>query len=406
MKKRLSAMMFLQYAVGGFTLPILSHYLLHYLHFEADQAGLVMAMSPLAAIIAPFVMVHIADRLVSAERLLGLCHLGAGCVMLALARESVFSRFLPLYLLYGLMFVPTFALTNAVAFHHLKDAKREFGAIRMWGPISWVVVAFAFSLLWLRGEPADAPGSRLAYGLCLSALTSFVLGLYAFTLPRSQAAGEAAPKKGMAILQAARVFARPGLVLLCALAFLNSVVHQAYYFGMSPYLSQIGLANKYIMPAMSMGQLGEVFVLMMLGRSLARLGVKRALMIGIFTQVIRCLVFASGRPLLSVLVIPTHGVCYAFFFTAAYIYLDSHSSPQDRSGAQQIFNILIMGFGQMAGNLCAGGLAKALTDAETGLVDFGRFWLAPAVLALVLTAVLALFFREETPASAKPEARG
>jgi len=384
-------MMFLQYAAPGFTLPILSHYLKNHLGFEPVQVGWIMAMPAIAAMVAPFFMAYVADRAISAERLLAVCHALAGILMLILYRQDGFWPFLLLYFAYGLLFVPTFALTNAVAFHHVRDAKREFGAIRMWGPASWVVVAFGFSILWLRGEPADAAGSRLPHALVLCAVSSWALALYALTLPRGHT-GEK-EKGGPAFWKTVRLFADPSLLLLCALTFLNAVVHQFYYFGMSPFLSQIGFADRHIMPAMSMGQLGEVFALLLLGRCIARLGVKRALIIGVLAQVARCVVFASGKPALALLMVPSHGVCYAFFFTVAYIYVDSHSPPAHRAGAQQLFNILIAGFGNLAGNLVAGKTAQMFTVAGTRAIDFRVFWLVSAGIAVVIASALALFFR-------------
>jgi MFS family permease len=98
--------------------------------------------------------------------------------------------------------------------------------------------------------------------------------------------------------------------------------------------------------------------------------------------------------------IPSHGVCYAFYFTVAYIYVDGHSSLENRAGAQQLFNILITGVGYLVGNLCAGKTAQLLTVSGTTQVDFARFWTVSAGLALIVAAVLVLLFREEEPVQA------
>jgi MFS family permease len=181
------------------------------------------------------------------------------------------------------------------------------------------------------------------------------------------------------------------------LTFLNAIVHQFYYYGMSPFLSQIGLADRYILPAMSMGQFGEVFVLALLGVCLAKLGIKRALIIGVLAQAARCLAFASGRTPLVLAVIPLHGICYACFFTVAYIYVDSHSSPENRAGAQQLFTILISGIGYLVGNLFAGKVAQLFTVPGTTRIDFALFWIVSAGLALLVATALTLLFREEQP---------
>jgi nucleoside transporter len=395
LKTRLSIMMFLQYAVPGAVIPILSHYLKNHLAFGPFRVGLILAMSPVAAIVAPFFVTYVADRMISAERLLAVSHFLAAAMMVILSTQTRFFGFLGVYFAYGLVFMPTFALTNAVAFHHLADAKRDFGPIRMWGPMSWVVVALGFSFLWLRGEAPGGLHNRLPDALPLSALLSCALGLYALSLPRSKVRSN--KSAGLSPWKAFAVFARPSLLLLCVLTFLNAVVHQFYYYGMSPFLSQIGIGDKYIMPAMSMGQFGEVFVLALLGICLAKLGVKRALIIGAVAQAVRCLAFATGHRVLVLGAIPSHGVCYAFFFVVAYIYVDSHSSPENRAGAQQLFNILIAGIGYLVGNLFAGKVAQLLTPAGTTQIDFALFWIVSAAMALLVAAGLALFFHEVEP---------
>ena len=183
----LSVMMFLQYTIPGFVLPILSHYLKNHLGFDAIQVGKIMAMPAIAAILAPFAMTYVIDRVISAERLLALCHLLGGVIMLALSRQTEFRPFLLLYFAHGVLFVPTFALTNAVTFHHVTDAARDFGRIRMWGPASWVVVAWSFSMLWLRHGGGGALNERLPHALVLAAAASFLLAAYALWLPRSRA---------------------------------------------------------------------------------------------------------------------------------------------------------------------------------------------------------------------------
>ena len=392
-RTRLSAMMFLQYFGMGAFLPILSFYLLDVLHFDPNQAGWIMAMQGVSAIVAPFFITAVADRVISAERLLALCHLGAGCAMLYLSRQTAFWPVLLNYLAFGLLFMPTFALTNAVTFRHVADPKRDFGIIRMWGPISWVAVGWTFGYFWLRRGAAMVEGGRLPHALILCAATCFVLAAYCLSLPRAKAAPRDTKKPP--VWKSLGIFTRPSIAVLCLFTLVNSIIHQFYYYGMGPFLSQAGFRQEHIMPAMSCGQLGEVFMLATLGWFLPRLGVKRALIIGVLAQVARSLAFATGHPWLTVALIPSHGICYAYFFTVAYIYIDTHSAPHERVGAQQLFNILIAGLGNLFGHSLAGLTAHHLT--RTGGIDFRAFWLISAAAAVVVAVAMGLFFREEEP---------
>ena len=396
MKYRLSVMMLLEYFVPGATYPILSHYLKNHLHFEPRQVGLILAMPAAAALIAPFIASRIADRHIRSERLLGLCHLLAGIVMVVLAHQTTFLAFLGLYFAYGLMFTPTFGLTNTVALHHVPDARRDFGGIRMWGTVGWVVVAWVFGYFWLRA--GDTPTARLPHLLYISASASFGLAIYSLTLPRSKV--DMAKRASAAYGKALKLFARPSMLLLCVLTFFASLLHQIYYLGMSPFLSQVGFANHIIMPTMALGQVSEVIVLGLLGVCLTRLTIKQAMIIGLLAQAARYVLFAYGRPdALIVSGIGLHGFCYAFYFTTAYLYIDQHSTAETRAGAQQLLTIVITGLGPLTGLIGGGYFAQWLTDPETGAIDFQNFWIAPAALSLVVAAILALFFKEEPVAS-------
>ncbi len=391
LKMRLCAMMFLQYAVPAATIAIFSYYLKTCLGFEPWQAGLVMAMPGVAALIAPLAASHIADRYLSAERLLVVCHLLSAVLMWWLSRLSGFSAVLMVYFLYGVCLTPTFGLTNTVALHHTRDAERDFGGIRMWGTIGWVVVAWAFGYWWLGG--GEGGGERLPHALIVSALTSVTLALFSLGFkPSLERAGQ--PIRYREVL---RVFATPSMVLLCVVTFLYNVCHQFYYFGMGLHLNQLGFADEHILPAISFGQINEIVVLGTLGWCLARLGMKRAMIIGILAQALRFVIFAWEGPTITILAgIGLHGISYAFYFTTAYLYVDRHSTPATRAGAQQVLTLMIAGFGLLAGFVLAGQTAQYFQQPD-GLVDFSKFWLAPMVLCLVIAGALAIWFHEEPP---------
>lgn len=385
---RLAAMMFLQYVVNGSVLPIFSHYLLNSLHFEPHRIGIIMGMPALAALFAPAIAGQVADRYLSAERLLGACHAAAGAVMWYLSYQDGFGPFLWLYALYSLLFVPTLALTNTVAFHHVPDAKKDFAKVRLWGTVGWVAIAWMFGLLWLRG---GVSADRLADALRVSALASFALAAYSLTLPRSTAG----PPPPFAPWKAIGMFMRPGPLALCVAMFLSSMSVQFYYFGMAPYLSAIGVDNRALMPLMSIGQVSEVAMMMLVAPFLARAGVKWVLVTGAFVQTLRFVLFAFAPMLpVTLLGIGGHGFYVAFFFITAFIYVDMESGPAERARAQQLFNIIVFGIGSLAGFWAAGAVAQAMTLHGTNQVDYHRFWMVAAVLALGATVVLSAFFRE------------
>jgi len=99
-KSRLAVMMFLQYFTAGATWPVMSLYLKDCLHFSGFQTGVTLAMSCAAGVVSPWVGACVADRVISAERLLVVCHFAAAGLMLALSTQKALMPVLLLYLAY------------------------------------------------------------------------------------------------------------------------------------------------------------------------------------------------------------------------------------------------------------------------------------------------------------------
>jgi MFS family permease len=144
---------------------------------------------------------------------------------------------------------------------------------------------------------------------------------------------------------------------------------------------------------MSIGQVAEIATMAALGLVLRRLGWKWTMAIGISAHALRFFVFAIGEPLwLMVAVNVVHGMCYAFFFAAVYIFVDEHFPKAARASAQGLFNLLILGLGPFVGSLLWGNLGDRYALPGGG-VDFSRLFLAPAWLAVAALVVFLIGFR-------------
>ena len=388
-------MMFIQYVVMGATWPIMSLYLKEHLHFSGAQSGIILAMSAVAAFMGPVVIACVADRLMSAERLLSVCHFGAGTVMTAICFQTQFLPVVLLYLAYNLAMGPTVPLTNAIVFHNHPEGNKGFGNIRVWGTIGWIVVAWCFGYLWLRGSGTATVTSRLPDALKLSACISFLLALYGLTLPNPHRRQEGPIR--ILPLDSLKILIQPQILLIGIASLLVGTVDRYYYFGMGPFLSHTGFSEAAIMPIMSIGQGTEVLAMFGLAWILKNLGYKRVLLLGLFAEVCRFMVYAVGDPkLLIVAAIPCHGIAYTFFFTAVYIYIDGHTDKGSRAGLHQLFSIITAGVGSLTANLLAGFcLDHFVTQAQVS--SYRSFWLVPAIGSMMALGLIALLFRSVPP---------
>ena len=179
---RLSMMMFLEYVIWGSWLPLLALYLGDVLGFSGSQIGWIFATPAIACVVALFVGGQLADRVMSTEKLLAVLHVVGGIAMLALAFQTTFWAFLVIMLAYQLAYIPTMSLTNAIAFHHVQDARKDFGRIRLWGTIGWIAASWPFVFI-LAGKTGEALEAALSSIFVVAGLASFALAAFSLTLP-------------------------------------------------------------------------------------------------------------------------------------------------------------------------------------------------------------------------------
>ena len=112
-------------------------------------------------------------------------HLIGAVLLFQLYRAADFSAFYPYVLAYMMVYMPTLALVNAVAFRQIKDPALEFSRIRVWGTVGWIVagIVISFGFAWDSQQAIAAGGLRNTF--LMSAVASLVLGFYSFSLPNT-----------------------------------------------------------------------------------------------------------------------------------------------------------------------------------------------------------------------------
>jgi MFS family permease len=162
-KPRLSIMMFLQYAIWGAWLPLFFAFLTGHRGIKPEDAGTLFSIGAVGALFAPFIAGQIADRWFNTEKFLAISHLIGAVLVWRMASVETWGELAVYGLLYSLVYAPTLALTNALAFHHLPDRDRDFGKVRVWGTIGWIVVGIGVGQWLLRRYTPPAEPVRQSW---------------------------------------------------------------------------------------------------------------------------------------------------------------------------------------------------------------------------------------------------
>jgi hypothetical protein len=172
----------------------------------------------------------------------------------------------------------------------------------------------------------------------------------------------------------------------------------AFYFACeNPFLESIGIDAKSTGAFMTFGQIAEALIILLVPISVAKLGVKRTMLIGAGAWALRFGLSAYGRPQwLMLLTIGLHGFAFGFFFVVAQMYVDRAATGDIKASAQNLLIFVIYGLGTIAGSALAGRTMKYFTVAvePVRVYNWTGIWLGPFLLTLLCMLIFALFFRE------------
>jgi nucleoside transporter len=395
---RLCTMMFMQFFVWGAWFVTLGTFMGSTLQASGGEIGMAYGTQSWGAIIAPFIIGLIADRYFNAERILGVLHLTGAALMYMLYTATAFDSFYPYLFVYMLCYMPTLALVNSVSFNQLEDPASEFGKIRLWGTIGWIVAGLVISYVFSWDAQDSIANGMLRNTFGMTAIVSLVLGLYSFSLPATPPAarGQAVSMRDILGLDALALLKDRNYFVFFIASVLICIPLAFYYSYANPFLTDIGVANAT--GKMTIGQVSEVLFMLLLPFFLKRFGIKATLLVGMLAWVLRYVSFAFGDPndtmVLLLLGIALHGICYDFFFVSGQIYTDQKAGETIKSAAQGLITLATYGVGMLIGFAAAGHIVDAYTVA--GTYQWQSIWLIPAAFAAVVFVIYALTFKNET----------
>lgn len=399
MKWRLRLMMLLEYAIWGAWYVTVGTWLGKTLHFSGQEIGAIAGTTAIGAMISPLFVGLLADRLFDTRGVLAVLHLLGAALLVLAAQQQAFGVLYAVLLIYSLCYMPTLALTTSLAMRHIDDPREEFGAIRVFGTIGWIVVGL---IVGTWGVEATASPLQLAAGL------SVAMAVYCITLPATPplARHQRFAWQHALPLESLHLLRDRSMAVFALASFLICIPLQFYYAFTNLFLNEAGVVNAA--GKMTGGQMSELLCMLLIPWFFRRLGVKYMLAVGMLAWVLRYAFFAFGNAdqlmWMLWLGIILHGICFDFFFVVGQIYIDREAPTALRAATQGLITLLTYGLGMFVGSWLSGVVVDAYAhpSAQGGVMhDWHGIWLIAGACAAFVLVLFVLLFKDRKAAVAR-----
>jgi MFS family permease len=387
---KLSAMMFLEFAIWGAWYPVLAARLLGPLGFSGKQTGWIYATIPLGCIFMPMAAGQVADRWIHTEVILAGAHLVGTLLLFMAAWKRKFSSLFTTLLVYALFYAATLPLVNSLMFHHLKlnGASDKFPYIFMWAPIAWALAGyFLTGWRWIFKTGEEGRDCLVLAGV-LSVVMAVVCGALLPSTPPSATAGASA--LGM--------FKDSSFLIFIIISMIAPGMMQFYFLGTAQFMQDNGISAKNVPAAMAIAQVAQaVATLALLGLLVDKIGYKWTLTAGAASWLIMYVFYVMPRPAAVIAASQAfHGLAYVFFIIAGQTFADAVAPEGAKASMQALIFTAQSGIALFLGTQFAGVVMDKCR--VEGQFQWRKLWMVPGMVMLVCVLALILLFKGAVPA--------
>jgi MFS family permease len=370
----------------GFWLPALTNILTA--KGLGQWVALVFVVPPLCALISPLLAGALADQRVAANRLYVAASL-LSAVVLAAAFGCLDAGLKPwlfvgLLGLYSLIAGPMWSLLATISLRHLSDAERQFPLVRLGGTFGWMVAGV------IVGYAIHDTSPRVGYA---SAGVQILGAGVACWLPQTPPLGGSKAWYSRFGLEAFRLLKQRDHCVFFIVTGLFSIPLTAFYMYAPEMLKALG--DRHATATMTVAQFSEVGALLLVGSVISKFRVKTVLLWALALSVLRfgmsAYAGASGLIGWHIAGIALHGMCYAFYFITAQVFLDRRVEFGLKGQAQGLLTLVSGGLGPLAGAVVCGALRGHFVTANGD--GWMNFWAVLAAMIGGCLLIFALFYR-------------
>jgi nucleoside transporter len=395
---RLSVMMFLQYMMFAVWWVQLAAYLAN-IGVEGAYKAWILSVMPLGCLVAPLICM-VADRHFASQKVLTILNFACAVLFFIGARQTSPAAIFVILLFAMFCYMPTWSLTNAIAMSNYPSDK--FPQIRVFGSIGWVASA-VFSLIAAMSLFGDKVIDGTAIPLYCGAGTALVAAILNLTLPNTPppAKGKEASIVDALGLRAMTLLKDRNFALFIIISLLVMIPFTMYFSLGSQFFESQGFEK--VTATMNLGQLVEIFLMLLIPLALKRFGVKWTMVIGLGALAIRYVALWGGivadQTFLYYIAILVHGIVFGFFFVGGQVYVDKKAPVEIRAQAQGLIVLVCYGIGMLIGTFINVEIIERYTS--DGECNWNPVFVINAIISIALLLALCAFFRNDISKAAE-----
>jgi len=366
---RLGGFYFVYFLMLGGVAPYFSLYL-RKLGFDGVEIGTLLALMPLARVFAPNAWAWIADHQGQRRPLVRMTTAAAALSCAGLLLAKSFGWLFVVILVLNIFWCGALPLVEATTMGHLKGRLGDYGRIRVWGSISFVISVV------LLGQILDRTGILWLPVMLVALFT--LCALAAWALPVDQV-----PPHHEDHARLREIVRRPEVVALFTACFLMALAHGPYNTFYSIHLVEIGYSKSSVGWLWALSVVGEVFIFLLMPRLMQRFTIPAIITFSLGCAVVRFLLigwFAQSIVLLALAQL-MHAATFGAHHAAALAAIHHLFRGRTQARGQALYTSLGFGAGGAAGGFASGWLWQHTTPALTFTFAAGAALLALFVVA-------------------------
>lgn len=315
---------------------------------SASEIGLLLAVGIASKLIANPLVAHIADRL--GQRKSIICTLATFSLVafLLFPYADAFASLLTLHLVFLALWSPTMPLMESMVMHGVAHQGYDYGRIRLWGSITFMVAAIGLGVL-LRDGTRDLIFLAIALTLGITVVSAFILP--DIRLPQ-------AASRQFTLWEVVKD--RQFVLFLIGTALIQSS-HAVYYGFGSIHWKASGLSEDWIGILWSVGVFAEIILFTYASRILQFIGPARLIALAGLAGLVRWPLTAMTLDIVPLIGIQMlHALTFGATHIGAMHFIQSRVDPSRSATAQSLFSGVVMGGAMSIAAFTSGHLYQSL----------------------------------------------